>query len=155
MKAIVIGRHAGELPDIEIVAQESVTFALDLATCNVQIAEIINNAKRNNLDAVIFQNTPGIVAACLVRAACTMSDEWLPVSKNAELKIGVIVSKPGERTAGVSMTFEFQDLANCQEAASAVRFANGRAKIVQDDETDLIVTVDLVTPFVFDHIEWL
>lgn len=76
------------------------------------------------------------------------------------LRVGVVISEPGERLAGVSKTFNVAhpdaDYNNALPyiAQDAVLFANQRAKTVVEGN-DLIVTVDPVTPFVYKGIEWL
>lgn len=145
-RILVVGRHAGSLPpEFEVVEQQSITFSTEFWECCGQINEVFSKAAM--LEAVpVFQNTPGIVAAALSK----VSGEW-----------GVIVSKPGERKAGVTEVFDFtsNDAAPihlARTAEKAVKFANARAKTsVSADGDKLTIVVDPVAEFVFDHIEFV
>ncbi len=153
-KFFVVGRHATDFGHIqvEVVGSANVTFALNKAEVIGQLTEIEQQAITASAEAVVMQNTPGVVAAAM--------PQWLNTS---QLRWGVIVSVPGERQAGISKEWvtrwaddpdsNWAVEAAMKIAAEAVRFANGRAQ-VEHDQAFLKVTVDPVTPFVFDHIEW-
>jgi len=147
-RILVVGRHAGSLPpEFEVVETQSITFSTEFWECCGQINEVFSKAAM--LEAVpVFQNTPGIVAAALSK----VSGEW-----------GVIVSKPGERKSGVVKTFDFGMPAEATffvgmaaTAQEAVKFVNARAVTAIDKDRDILtITVDPVTEFVFDHIEFV
>lgn len=165
---ILVGRHPDfEIPGVEVVRQENILFSTNYAECEKQVGELLQAASGAKL-SVLFQNTPGIVTAVLVKFTCTLADEWQPLSGRAS-KVGVIISKPGPRIAGVRTEVTFcadqsygMDFSN--EIVKLVSAANGRAK-VEVSATEVspsglvtqtaVVTVDPVSPFEFDHIEWL
>lgn len=71
------------------------------------------------------------------------------------MKLGVIISVPGERAAGIEVrSHQFADEFGAEEAARIVNAANGRVAAAQSGGV-VSFTVDPVTPFVFSHIEWL
>lgn len=147
-RILVIGRHVGQLPsEYEVVEQQSITFNTELSECKAQIAEIFEKATA--LNAVpVFQNTPGIVAVALSK----VPGKW-----------GVIISVPGERKSGVTKVFDFgmpQEVANfygmAGTAEEVVKFVNARAHTtVNENFEKLMVTVDPIPEFVFDHIEFV
>lgn len=147
-RILVVGRHVGQLPsEFEVVEQQSISFNLDFMECAAQVQELF--ARAAMLDAVpVFQNTPGILAAVLSQ----VSGKW-----------GVIVSVPGERKAGVTKVFDFgmpQEVASFYGMAGiaeeVVKFVNARAHTtVNENFEKLMVTVDPIPEFVFDHIEFV
>lgn len=145
LKALVVGRHAGEIPDVEIIDQRNVNFALDVKTVQQQLDELEAAAAERGC-VLVFQNIPGIVAAALLRRA--------PFSVRA----GVIVSRqPEVRPAGISRTWAFEG-DGWTEAEEIVAFVNSRAQVQVTEVTPYIaevtITVDPVIRFEFDHIEW-
>lgn len=149
MKAIVVGRHAGEIPGVEIVEQRAVTWPVDSTGCVPVLEGMFADANAADA-ALIFQNTPGQVAAALVRN-CTDRAQNAPTPW-AWAGVGIIVSIPGPRPGKVTESFCSGDI---QPVFDAVRFANPRAETGWSGET-ITVTVDgPPMPFVFSHIEWL
>lgn len=163
IRVVVVGRHApdlgGDAEKFEIVKCENVTFSLKRDECKAQLLALAKNA--DSLDAsVLLQNTPGVVA-------CALSD-IIHIRTESEnlyggIEIGVIISVPGPRQAGVTETFNAGNdyMAGLPasevgaELIRAVAFANARAKCETFGDCGVRVTVDPVTPFVYSHIEWL
>lgn len=160
IKAVVVGRHSGEIPGVEVVGTVNITFANSVSEVKVQVERLINEAKAKDANALIFQNAPAILAATLVN--------WVRVEGeyallNEGVKIGFIIGKqPTDpdvpRPAKQSM--DRVVTANVTNVVDLLRFANGRATVdvwtdAGIDTTHVRVTVDPVPPFVFDHIEWL
>lgn len=177
-KAIIVGRHTPDLgqeaENIEIVSQEAVTFPTDLIGTIQALETLKSKAFEMNADAVLLQNTPGIVTAGLMY----LKNSHQFGTGVFGFRWGIIISVPGERQSGVTETFVFEadgdgvlpgswSQTNATTAQKAVSFANGRAKTeIRESEKirghhgeavahELLVTVDPVTPFVFSHIEWL
>ena len=147
MKAIVIGRHAGDIPGVEIVELRPVTFPLTADECEAVIRTLWKEA--NGKDAgLIFQNLPGQVGVALARM----------MRKNPPLfSVGVVISVPGKRLAGVNLEADFQE-DDVENISELVKFGNPNAKvqIFRNNGTALlVVTVDPPMRFVFSHIEWL
>lgn len=138
-RVILVGRHVSDLPErIEVVSQENILWATNFYEAQRQFQELMLRADKAQA-GILFQNVPGILAAVLLRTPC-------------DIQLGVIISIPGERQAGVSKSWQIA----AEDAAiveSAVTFANGRAKVEIDGAT-VTVTVDPVTPFVLSHVEW-
>jgi hypothetical protein len=152
MKAILVGRHAGEIPGVEVIEQRAVTWPADSAGCVLVLEQLFDAA--NAAGAVlVFQNTPGQIAAALARN-CADRAQNAPTPW-AWKGVGIIVSIPGERPGRIRKTVWAED---AQFAISeAVRFANPRAELDVDvDSFAVTVTVDgPPMPFKFSHIEWL
>lgn len=154
IRVVVVGRHAPDLgkdaEEFEIVKCENVTFSLKRDECKAQLLALAKDAV--SLDAsVLLQNTPGVVACALSDIVRVRTD-----SENlyGGIEIGVIISVPGPRQAGVTKSILFHNADDAAQAVQAVGFANARANTSTDGEM-LTVTVDPVTPFVYSHIEWL
>lgn len=145
LKALVVGRHTGEIPGIEIIEQRNVNFALDVKTVQQQLDELEAAAAERGC-VLVFQNIPGIVAAALLRRS--------PL----RVRAGVIISRqPAVRPASVSRTWDFEG-DGWTEAEEIVAFVNSRAQVGGTEVTPYVaqvtVTVDPVIKFEFDHIEW-
>lgn len=156
VRVIMVGRHApdlgGDSEKFEIVRSENVTFSLNRQECRAQINHLLKEA--HDLNArLLLQNVPSVLAAAL----CDFASEFHHVG------IGVIVSVPGPRQAGLTETFQAGNdyMAGLPaseigaELIRAVAFANARAKCERYGDCGIRVTVDPVTPFVYSHIEWL
>jgi hypothetical protein len=140
-KAILVGRHnAVDLP-FEIAEQRNIEWSIDRAMCVQQFKQLCEDALVKGW-VIVLQNIPGILAAA-------MSDVYTSVP------IGVMISVPGPRVAGVTKTFVTEFIPDALVVIDAVKFANGRAVVEHDDVTAVRVTVDPVAPYVFSHIEWL
>lgn len=160
-EAVIVGRHTPEgLPqNIRIHRQFDITWSTDAGECARQWQELREEVK--NLPQyqpgmkIILQNVPAILAAVLLK------------TPGVARGVGIIVSKPGERKAGVEKIYRFAEMAensytsavsDARAAERLVKEVNPRAKTsVEGDDLNakLIVTMDPPTPFVFDHIEWL
>lgn len=159
---ILVGRHTPEgLPtDINIVEQKNILWSLDTNEIAKQWKELVQCARDKGC-AILLQNVPGVLARVLLDEAW----EYAPHATQYRVPVGVIISKPGERKAGVKKAFRFESTGDAAEAKSAVEFANSRAKTqyvqVQHDQNSISaypafeVTVDPVTPFVFVRIDWV
>lgn len=145
---VLVGRHISDLPENIIVdRQENILWSTVLPECREQLRSLLSTLEPDQ--RVLFQNVPGILAVALVLEAYNRG-----TSPNDRLPIGVIVSVPGPREAGLTREFSVGDGFASEAVEAAVQFANGRAK------TELVpgavrVTVDPVTEWQFDHIEWL
>jgi hypothetical protein len=154
-KAIVVGRHAGEVPGFKIVEQRAITWPATSAECLPVLEALVLEGLLQ--DAVILlQNTPGQVAA----ACCGLAQYY----GQCRPTVGVIVSVPGPRPGKVSRTFILDDPLTRNEASihmlaemqASVRFANPRAEAISETPGTVTVTVDgPPMPFEFSHIEWL
>ena len=146
MLAIVIGRHTGEIPGIDIVEQKNVQFPARSNEVLPIIRELVDEAQAVGAK-LLLQNTPGQVAV----AIALLKDER-PVGP---LVIGIVINTPGERLAGVEMNRDFTTLDNRLMAEEMVRFANPRVKVQLEDDYSLTVTADPPMRFEYSHIEWL
>lgn len=154
-RVILLGRHeaAGLPDDIEVVKQESVTWATDINGIDEQWYTIRHMATANNAD-ILLQNVPGILAVFLARMSYEKGAKGSK-STLGTLRIGVIISVPGERTAGVEYhSNQFADEYGAHECARLVSAANGRVNPTVKNGI-VSFSVDPVTPFIFSHIEWL
>lgn len=150
MKAMVIGRHSGEIPDIEVVETRSIQFPAQGQDCAMILAKLFAEARERGL-AVIFQAVPGQVAVALNRT--------LP---GCGVNVGVIVSCPGARPASVTRAWDvprdWHDGLGDTGATvkEIVAFANPNAKCEVEGNVvqTVTVTVDPPMKFKFDHIEW-
>ena len=148
MNAILVGRHAGDVPGFQIIEQRSVTFALSPTEAFRQLEELLLDAHRAGA-VLLLQNAPAILAATIFKYAALFhtSDLYSPM--------GIIISVPGERHAGVSREFSCDNPMDLNTIEAAVKFVNSRAKVKSLGTYTLEITVDPVTEFVFSHIEWL
>lgn len=154
MKAIVIGRHTGEIPDVEVIATKAVTYPATAQETADVVASLMIEAAQNEA-CLLFQAVPAQLAVALWKIAPSV------------VKLGAIVNKPSKREAGVQMTRHFETV-SCQNSpaddhASAeelVKFANPNAKVTTIHGeynymgADVTVTVDPPMKFEFSHIEW-
>lgn len=176
MKAILIGRHAPQMgQDIKIIEQRAVTFPATAAECRPVIESMMAEAATQGA-ALLFQNTPGQVAAALTQivgetayeTGVSAASGWYAGANNT--RVGVIISVPGPRPGKVRKVYPvyFDDY---YEFEAAVKLANPRASVgfASYDEPDVNGNVGYSTniqpvfvevdgppmPFVFSHIEWL
>lgn len=161
MKAIVIGRHFGEVPGFEVIETRAVTFPATARKCADVLSTLVAEAMQQDA-VVLLQNTPGQVAAALIMLA----QHHGPV-RNDRHRIGVIVSIPGPRPGKVSSTFNLDadqtafgsdvlTIAAMGSLQSAICFANPRAEVTFTEPGSVEVTVDgPPMPFQFSHVEWL
>lgn len=154
VKAIAVGRHGIDLgrdaDKYEIVGTENIKWSIQGAEALEQLEQLIKRAQDANA-VLLLQSIPGILIAALL-ALQIKSGSRLPI------RIGAVISVPGPRTAGESMSFGFdfgEMTSQAELAADAVKFANGQAKTEVLDGCHLKVTVDPIPEFKFDHIEWL
>jgi hypothetical protein len=153
MKALVIGRHEpdfGTRTDIEVIAQEAVTFKSSANMVEGQIWGLIKRMGEIGAGVLLFQNTPGQVAVALTTMVRRQERGiMLPL-------MGVIVSVPGERPEKKTVEFGLNsaDPWDSSAAVQAVRFANPRAQVKAEG---FAIEVTVVPPmrFKFSHIEWL
>jgi hypothetical protein len=148
--AIVIGRHASDIPGFTVVDQKPIIFPTTAEECIPVLEELFEEAYKQNA-TLLFQNTPGSVTAALTRIG----------SRNTptHISVGVVVSKPGERLAGKEYTFDSSlferdyPIPNDVYYAEVERIAkhcNPNAKV-----SGFSITVDPPMKFEFSHIEWL
>lgn len=151
-RVILIGRHkpVGLPDDVEIVRQENISWPATAQECVSDLMRLIEQARREGV-RILLQAVPGQLAAALYHLRGVARDGI----------IGVVISVPGPRLAGVVR--EYTVPAECAGTlADAVRHANGRATVaiaqedqVGDGQARVTVTVDPVPEFRFSHIEWL
>jgi len=172
VKAYIIGRHEPNLGDeadkIKVVGQEAITFASDSTECIRQLCKARFEAGRAGAHVLLLQNTPGQVTAALVYMASELFVD--PDYKSAEFdfgdehvypRIGVIISKPGERPAGVKTSISVENSSDLGAVICAIKTANPRAKIEEwePDEFGYVMGLDIIVDppmrFEFDHIEWV
>ncbi len=164
MKAIIIGRHAGEVPGIEVFETRAVTFPATATECRPVIENLIAEAKAQGA-AVLFQNTPGQVAVALAQIAVNHASHYHALSMEPPpMGVGVVISVPGPRPGKVSAIFTLDDPMTLDQASAHMiataqgiaRFANPRAVVVSEEPGTVTVSVDgPPMPFEFSHIEWL
>jgi hypothetical protein len=151
IKAIIVGRHTPDLgsqaENFEIVGNENIMFSLNRAEAVEQLEKLFATARGADAEVILLQNVPAILAAALL-------DEQSKAGGQLPFRMGLIISVPGPRQAGVVRKFELFSAWVARRAAEAILFANGRAKTNIEGAT-LTVTVDPVAEFNFDHIEWL
>jgi hypothetical protein len=142
MKAIVVGRHAGDIPGVEVVRQINLEWSLEEGQAFKQLDELMGDASAEGAKCIVLQNVPGVLAAALTKKALDTPN----------VPVYVIISKPGARTAGVSRSWTFYTHTNA--VADVVKFANGRAKVeISEDGTTITVTVDPIPVFEFVRLE--
>lgn len=151
-KAIVIGRHNGEIPGFEIIEKRSITFPATSEECKPIFECLLSDAFAAGA-ALIFQALPGQMVA----AICSSIGRGGPIT---HVPVGVVVSKPGERPAGKQYTFDSElFLAGAEyeetdvyhgEVERLAKHCNPNARV-----DGFTVTVDAPMQFVFSHVEWL
>lgn len=141
MKAIVIGRHTTEIPEVEVVESRNITFTSDTQAREV-VLSLFQEALQKEV-VILFQNVPAIAAT----AICRMY--W-------NGKAGIIISKPGKRESGKIVQFEFDSCLEMDTAERAIKTVNPNAKTATNYTDGILeVTVDPPMVFEFSHIEWL
>jgi hypothetical protein len=150
---VIVGRHIqGEIPGCKVVAQRNIEWETDPSECYQQLLELQVEIEREfGLEAgIVFQNVPAILATQLVLLASVkghMQNDFRPN------EMGVVISVPGPRVAGVTESFQFSSSEEAGNVAKAIQFANGRAKVLVEGSS-VTVTVDPVSPFVMKGVEW-
>lgn len=173
---LVVGQHAPDFGDeeIEIVAQENVTFPATAEECQPVLVKLALRAQEAGA-ALLLQNTPGQVAIALATLAAEASanrEHAQTTGRDRDLaaryafflpferRIGAIISRPapaeGRReivlTPGDMYCYDGPDWSEL--VAQAVAFVNPNATVdAGNDET--LISVEAPRPFVFSHIEWL
>lgn len=152
VRSIVIGEHTPNIPGIEVIETRDVTSFGPRATDALkQLRKLLVDTKQAGIPCVLLQNIPSVLGPALWVLGYE-SHYMMPADGCA---LGIIVSVPGPREAGVAKAFHFGgDPSDQAEAERAVRHANGRAKVSSEPGT-LTVTVDPQGKFVLSHIEWL
>lgn len=153
-RALVIGRHAGDLPGVEIVDTRPVQFPATAYECFSYLAPIMDECYQNDW-SLIFQAVPGQLAVALawIREAVVLGEPDVP-----EIPIGIVISKPAPRPAGVQIDIPVNDgnmFSNEREVVAAIKALNPNAKIDDSRAGWITVVVDPPMKFEFSHIEWL
>lgn len=144
-KVVLVGRHTptGMPEDIVVSRQENILWSLNRDECRAQFDALAKSLEAG--EKILLQNVPGILSAVLVADARRGEER---------VEVGVIISVPGERKAGVVMRSpQFADAHGADAAEALIKHVNARAKVERDNDT-LTVTVDPVPEFIFSHIEW-
>lgn len=154
MKALVIGRHAGDLPGVEIVETRPVQFPATADKCVEALVPLMRECARNDW-SLLFQAVPGQLAVALAwtREAIVTGGTGVPV-----VPTGIVISRPAPRPAGVQIDIPVSDgnmFSNQLEVITAIRALNPNAKIDESRPGWITVTVDPPMRFEFSHIEWL
>ena len=143
----VVGRHKPDFGnmEIEVVGQSAPVFPARVgAEMIATMSDIAAAATDAGAKAIVFQALPGQVAAWLAQGSKIF----------APFDVGVVISIPGERPAGITHHFEFSSPVDAKVAASALVHINPNAKFdVRGRQLDVIV--DPSMKFEFSHIEWL
>ena len=167
----VVGRHSGTFPaEFSVVATESVNFSIDLQECKSQLKDLMEKAGEKK-SAIVFQTLPGVAVIALTHLVVSVgraNDEslvgWKKIFAGEDGGVGMVVSKPGKRLAGVSKEFSFNAVEDGEVAKEAILMANPNAKVLETEPVffgvgytpeKLTVTVDPPMRFEFSHIEWL
>jgi hypothetical protein len=146
-KVILVGRHVSDLPsEIEVISQENILWSLNREEAVSQLRALSDKAQAENAK-ILLQNVPGVLASAMMWLA-SFGGGTMPI-----VGVGVIISVPGPRLAGVSKAFVTEFGPDADVVAQAASFANGRAKTAVVDNS-VTVTVDPVSEFKFSHIEW-
>lgn len=151
---ILVGRHAPEgLPsEINVIEQKNILWSLEPQEIENQWKELVKQAREEKC-AILLQNVPGVLARVITHEAADAAQYFAkyPVS------VGVIISQPGERKAGVRERFVFNEASDADEFVRGIKHTNSRVKIDDEDgkSNTIFVTVDPVTPFEFVRIEWM
>jgi len=157
VRGIVVGRHAGDIPGVEIVESRNIEWSLDPIELGAQWRELENAAMAAKA-AVVLQNVPGVLAGYLMLMAH---------HEHIRPNVYVVISRPGPRQAGISRTWVVSDdpyIAHAGQSAAeqaatvagVAAFANGRAKVttdLEDHRATVTVTVDPVAAFEFVRLE--
>lgn len=112
MRAIVVGRHMGEIPGIEIVFTQNITWVASREGCQLQMEELLLNASRIAC-VVILQNVPVQVCAALAHILAdnrTKADSWNEDVVLFSTPVYGVVSVPVEAKDGELRRFEFHHL---------------------------------------------
>jgi len=139
MKAIVIGRHTGQIPGYEILERKNITFPATSEECSPILEGLLQEAYAKEA-ALLFQALPGQMTAAFVKNIANNG----PIT---HIFVGVIVSKPGVRKEAQSITFD-HTLFNVEAIDKLVKFCNPNAKI-----DGFNITVEAPMEFVFSHVE--
>jgi len=160
MKAIVVGRHSPDFgsEDIEIILQENINFPATSRE-TIPVVEVLIAKAVETGAALLFQNSPAQLTVALHRAIVEHQIGWKDQARSLP-PIGIVVSIPGERPAGVRKMYKFAT-GNCgdedfvEEAKDLAKFVNPRVKIEEEQYQGIWFEVDPPMRFVFSHIEWL
>lgn len=153
-KAIVVGRHSGELPGYSVY-QRPAQFPADYAGTAKLYRALCTEAHALGRDAcLLFQAIPGQLAVVMA------TESTYPLGRE---QVGVIVSTPGDRQSGVEKSFYNHDdpddnSGSMAQLEAAVAFTNPNARISRqqaDRGFEVVVTVDPPMKFVLNRIIWL
>ena len=172
MKSYLVGRHGNiDFPtNITLVGKEVVTFPATAEECGPVLAEIAGRAVAAGAEWLLFVGMPGQVVAALSpwpRAEDGQLMTWREPQPRrlGGLRLGVVISKPGPRPAGVETRIQVPPYDSTwgsmaeDAVVTAVTAANPNAKIevVYDyttgAATTVIVRCDPPMKFEFSHIE--
>lgn len=138
MKAILVGRHSGNIVGMEVIEQRNIQYPSTSEECKSILEKLLEDAFSAKA-ALIFQGLPGQMVAAITRYISRHG----PIT---HVRTGVIVSKPGERPSAKKMMVE----AHNPMALEVAYFVNPNVRI-----NGLEITVDAPMKFEFSHIEWL
>ena len=148
-KLVIVGLQLAEYiddgfefeDDYADIEQVNPTFANEYEV----MAFLMSHTRSHTSDpevSVLFQDTtPQVTLALLLLRA-------LPV------RVGLVLSKPGERPASLSSTFDVEDVELCDVVVQALKFTNPRAAIVVDGP-NITVRVESPRRPEFERIVWV
>ena len=138
MKALVIGRHAGAIPGVEIVELRPINFPSTADECAAIIRELWKEVEGKGIK-LLFQNLPGQVG---VACAGIMRG-------NPPLSIGVVISAAGPRPAGVQFRYDFPEHWDMTTALQMVQQTNPNCKAETEGSTVTITVLPSVSVLQF------
>ena len=158
-KVLLIGRHAptGLAEAGFVVAeQRSVVFSTDPFEALEQLEQINREVAQRGLDGVLLQNTPGALGTGFLAELLggSFGSPQASLGLDDAHGVGVVISKPGPRPAGVSRRFEFHNSDDAEQAAALAKVVNPRARVLTDGKY-IVVTVDPPMRFELEHVVWI
>lgn len=139
-KVLLVGRHAGVIPEVEVLEQKNVMFPTTAAGTAKVLGELIAEALQMGAEAVLFQMCPAQLAVAL---AARYGYYGTPDP------VGFVISVPGDRPAAKVVRIK-----DSPGLVGTVKEINPNAR-VEIAGNELIITIDPPMVFKFSHIEWL
>lgn len=139
-KALVVGRHGGDLPDVEVVARSRVQFALDHEGVREQLHALNTRARAAGADMIVFEGLPPQVAAALGGGDA-------PAAEGNHVSWYVVIPKPAPRPPTQVVSADIAGPAAREAAKTLIMAANPRAKVT---ETVGGLTVTVEPPMAFE-----
>ena len=119
--------------------------------------QLLEDAENSGCDAILFQAVPGQLAVALTKIAARREIDWVENGFEHDVKIGIIISKPGPREAAKQSDYR-ADLDPLQPVIRLVKAVNPNVRVELDEEMPEYLAHFFVDPpmrFEFSHIEWI